>query len=227
MNPEGLQTQTSQPTQRSSFGQLADKVRRAWQTIYQRVAPLIKGGVSQLLFMLDKGAATTDDALHRENVCSAIHAIYGDSPAEQLIQTPLEDRERFIAGFHITIAQALGIDVSSVASAALGGSCGVYLWDCDTLIVNQDELCKQPLTPEEAKNVLDTILHETYHSFQRKAVVRPSQYNITRADAQIWRINFQNYIAPEQNPEQYWRQPLESSARAFAATVMNRLYPQL
>ena len=74
------------------------------------------------------------------------------------------------------------------------------------------------------KALLDTILHETFHALQRRAIVRPSRYGIPKAEAQIWRINFHNYIQPEQNPERYWLQPVEVTARVFAAQILNHFY---
>ena len=67
-------------------------------------------------------------------------------------------------------------------------------------------------------------MHETFHALQRRAIVRPSLYGIPKAEAQIWRINFHHYVQPDQNPERYWLQPVEVTARVFAAQILNHFY---
>ena len=59
---------------------------------------------------------------------------------------------------------------------------------------------------------------------QRRALRSPSKYGVSKAEAKIWRINFKNYIEPEQNPERYMFQPVEITAYNFASAVIREIY---
>lgn len=228
MIPEEIKTTAEQVRHTYSFEQVKgtiDTIQRTWQQIRHRISSLVQEKIDALVFWLDPGAETNQyEASCRQRVCDALREQFGDSPAEQLMRTSPAEREQMVMALHATIARALGIPESSVVSSSMPGKCGSFLWMQDVLMVNSDDLEKHPLTLEEAKEILDTILHETYHSFQCKAIVRPSWFNVPKTDAQIWRINFRNYVQAEQNPERYWTQPVEVSARLFAGLVVNHFY---
>lgn len=228
MISENTQTSADQVRHSLTFKQakgIIDTIHRTWQQIRHRISSLMEGKIDAVIFWLDPGSKTNQyEESCRQRVCDVIREQFGDSPAELLMLTSPDKREQTVMEFHATITSALGFPASSVVSCSMPGTCGVYLWPHDALIVNSDNLEKQPLTLEEAKEILDTVSHETYHSFQRKAIVRPSHFNVPKAGAQIWRINFSNYIRPEQNPERYWTQPVEVSARLFAGYAVNHFY---
>ena len=207
MSQKGTQIRAQENRSAWSVGRIQDAVRQKWQQIRQKVEALVREGLDALLFTFDRGAdpeAPYEDTL-RQQVCAALRAQFGDSPAQLLMQTP-------------------GMEASIVGAVPMGGKSGCYAWEMDALLMNAGDLEKQPVTLTEAKALLDTILHETFHALQRRAIVRPSRYGIPKAEAQIWRINFHNYIQPEQNPERYWLQPVEVTARVFAAQILNHFY---
>ena len=226
MSQESTQVRATQSEALRQTGTFTDRAKRQWHAIRQKIVSLVQGGIDALLFAVDRGAETDGEEARRKRVQEALREHFGESPAELLLQTPPEEREVLVAQFHTVIAQGLGIEASTVGSADLANNSGLYSWEYDLFLINADELLKQPLTLTEAKELLDTILHETYHSFQRKATVRPSRYGVQKSEAQTWRINFKdkNYIKPEQNPERYWTQPVEVTARIFAAQVLKGIY---
>lgn len=210
-----------------TFGQIRDKAVKTWKVIRQRISAMVSEGIGSLIFAFDRGAdeATPTDQLHRKKVYEAICVHFGDSPAELFMQASPEEREQLAMAFHVTVARALGIEESVVAAVDMrSGLCGTYSWQHDLLAINARDLHKQPMTLEEAKELMDTILHETYHSMQRKATVRPSRYGVHKSTARIWRINFKNYITPGQNPEQYATQPVEITATMFAGAIVREFY---
>lgn len=226
MSQKGTQLRAQENRSAWSVGRIQDAVRQKWQQIRQKVEALVREGLDALLFTFDRGAdpeAPYEETL-RQQVCAALRAQFGDSPAQLLMQTPPEKREQLAAQIHAVVAQALGMEASIVGAVPMGGKSGCYAWGMDALLMNAGDLEKQPVTLTEAKALLDTILHETFHALQRRAIVRPSRYGIPKAEAQIWRINFHNYIQPEQNPERYWLQPVEVTARVFAAQILNHFY---
>ncbi len=226
MNREGVRMGTRQSAYLRSAAQMADKAAAAWRKIRTRIVNLVREGIDALIFTFDEGAqgVAASEELRRRRVCDAIRETLGDSPAELLLQASPEMREQLIAELHIAVAQGLNIEASVIVSKELDGACGAYFWRADMLCVDSAQLEKQPMTLTEAKEIIDTICHETYHSFQRRAIVRPSRYGVLKSDAQIWRINFKNYVQPEQNPERYWTQPVEVSARMFAGSIIGQFY---
>ena len=122
--------------------------------------------------------------------------------------------------------------VSFLLVIAISILMAVVLWLCPKLseildpymvVLNSLILEEQPMTETDAELLLMTICHETYHAFQLAACSRPGKYGVSKSEAKIWRINFRDYITPEENPERYWIQPLETTARLFATRIVQAM----
>jgi hypothetical protein len=223
-----LHTQTSAGRTQTAAGErlLSDGLRRAWQNIRAKITALLQGGIDRLLFALDRGAAPDTDGsrMHQQNAADALRAQFGGFPAEALLNASPGEREEIAARMHVAVARALGIEECVVIARPLGGDCGTYSFRTQILSLDSFELEKQPMTRLEAMEIVDTILHETYHALQHRAIVHPSRYGVLKSDAAVWRINFEHYVTPKENHMRYLVQPVEVSARCFAAQVLRQFY---
>lgn len=74
-------------------------------------------------------------------------------------------------------------------------------------------------TPQELRELRDTVLHETFHGYQHQCIENPSMHD-NPFEVAVWRENMKadNYITPEEDLLGYYNQPLERSAFEFART---------
>lgn len=225
----GNETQRNTSSQRAweQISHLVDRAVLAWDRLRQAVLQLAGEVIEEILFFLEPDAETPGEsaATHREQTAAAIIELLGQDPARTLLALSPREREIAVAELHIAIARALGIEPPcTVSSSDMSGVAGFYSFAKDTIVLNAGSLSKQPMTLLEAKTLLDTVCHETYHAMQRRALRSPSKYGVSKAEAKIWRINFKNYIEPEQNPERYMFQPVEITAYNFASAVIREIY---
>lgn len=81
----------------------------------------------------------------------------------------------------------------------------------------------------ESKNVIDlidTIAHETRHSFQMAAVANPARFGISPEVAKEWEYGFRHYHtygATQYDPWGYSYNPVEIDARYFGESVVRGL----
>lgn len=66
---------------------------------------------------------------------------------------------------------------------------------------------------------INTIIHECKHARQWDAVAGRNTHGYSDELILKWRINFQDYIAPEESDEGYVKQPVEWDASSFAENV--------
>lgn len=227
---------TQSDSKRKSFGiklrnklsTLSEKISQAWKTIRQRVVKLAGETVEDIIFFFEPDSANPNESaeIHRRQTVDAIKSCLGEDPAGALLAMFPQDRELALTELHTEIAIALGIEPCLVSSEMMNGCAGLYSFSADTIAINALHIQKQPMSLIEAKELLGTICHETYHAFQHRAIVHPSRYGISKADAKIWKINFANYISPEQNPERYLYQPVEMSAYVFESAIIKRFYKE-
>lgn len=93
-------------------------------------------------------------------------------------------------------------------------SCGAYNWVEHKLKLNLAMIVHD--APELYIEQVSTIVHELVHARQRLAVEdwingkSVERYGYTEEYVQILADNFNNYITPDENPEAYSKQPVES-----------------
>jgi len=77
---------------------------------------------------------------------------------------------------------------------------------------------------KDYKNALNTILHEGRHAYQDQAVLGYVNHRDI-SEMQTWRNNMMpgGYISFNQNPQRYYRQPVEQDAREFAENMVMQI----
>lgn len=97
------------------------------------------------------------------------------------------------------------------------GNAGGYSLQSERITLRPEDLANCN-TIKELSDLRDTVLHETYHAYQHQCVQGMVQHS-NPLEVEIWRENFkpENYISPQENFIGYFNQPVEVSAREFAA----------
>lgn len=125
-------------------------------------------------------------------------------------------------------AEKLGIPKTSVVSGRIDLiTLGYYDDEKNEIVVDIEHMRE-----DSVQDVTVTILHETYHAYQyylAKNIDFNSEISKTAYfdTARSWRDNSLNYIDCHENHKEYFAQPLEESARAFAQEEYERLKPMI
>ncbi len=207
---------------------ISEIISQTWKMIRQKIVRLAGGAIEDIIFFFEPDSENPNESaeMHCRKTVEAIKNCLGEDPAKALLAMSPQERETALAELHSEISNALGIEPCLVSCEIVNGCAGLYSFSADTIMINALHIQKQPMSLVEAKELLGTICHETYHAFQHRAIVHPSRYGISKSDAKIWRINFLNYISPEQNPERYLYQPVEVSAYVFESSIIKRIYKE-
>lgn len=165
-----------------------------------------------------------EERKRRDLVAAGIRELLGDNPLDALRNAPTNgDREEVVKAIVEKVSSALGISPPpGLTIRRLTGSQSGWAgyFDGEGVTLNRKSVVQRPMDDDDAAELLDTILHELYHGFQHAAIKDPTRFGISRKQAGIWRDNFGNYISPEHNMALYAAQPVEESARRFAAAVV-------
>jgi len=79
------------------------------------------------------------------------------------------------------------------------------------------------LEHDDAREVVDTLLHEGRHAYQQWAVDHPWTHG-DPAEVEAWRENIAHYTTYEDDPVRYMEQPIEADARRFSQAMLRHLY---
>lgn len=128
-----------------------------------------------------------------------------------------EERLEFLNQEQIRLAKRMGIEPVKISIENLEDKVG------DTRGVNQGNVIvidSDNFKSDHPAQLLETMAHETRHSFQMHITQSPEALPPGISEEQIsrWRENLQseNYIQPDNDPEGYYNQPVEIDARSFA-----------
>ncbi len=127
----------------------------------------------------------------------------------------LQGRYEIANQFYSYIQNSMGGSAELSFEPMPTDSLGGYNPDHNIITLNSNYL-ESP----NSEDLLDTILHETRHAFQQKAIEDPSSVSVNAEILNSWRDNFENYIPPEFDFEAYTNQPVEVDANNFANEVM-------
>ena len=133
---------------------------------------------------------------------------------EEYVGAGLEDRMRIASSFYNEVSDAMGIDAdfSFVPMPYLME--GGYNPSNNSIELNINSL-ENP----NCASLFNTILHESRHAFQHKAVANPYSVSVDNNIIETWRQNFDNYISPWLDYEAYREQPVENDAFDYADSI--------
>lgn len=212
-----------------------EKVKKGFKSAANAVGNTVKGVkdavvgfagslVDTIISKIDPGVSDPGETDRRmvSGCHDAIEEVLGSSPFEQFASLGREDRQTAVVNITSQVAEVMGVEIGSIdIEERDGASYGCYSYAGNRISYNEQYLYEEPMTELEAKEAIDTIVHEVRHAYQHKAACRPSRYGRDKLTAQIWRLNWKNYVSYKQNIERYVNQPVEQDARWMAVSVMN------
>ena len=146
---------------------------------------------------------------------SLANQFYVDGKASLYEEVGIAERLNLASSFYDGVRQAMGIDAALSFVPMRDGEEGGYKPLTNTIELNMN-LLERP----DCSGVLNTILHEARHAFQMKAIEYPNSVSVDADTISTWRDNFENYISPELDYEEYKKQPVEADAFAYADNMV-------
>lgn len=116
------------------------------------------------------------------------------------------------------IAAAMGVDYRELVWLESERLCGYYNHEQRTIGLNIAYLNSD--SDKLLTIFVNTILHECKHARQH-AAVNGVDFGYSQDLVDLWRLNFSNYITPEESDEAYVMQPVEMDASGFANSVVS------
>lgn len=214
---------------------IIEKLKKGVKSVGSMVGSAVKSVVNavtdfagsladKIISITDSGVSNPEETDRRmvSGCHDAIEEVLGASPFEQFASLGWEDRQTAVVNITSQVAEVMGVDIGSIDIEERNDAAyGSYYYANNRISFNEQYLYEEPMTELEAKEVIDTIVHEVRHAYQHKAACRPSKYGRDKLTAQIWRLNFKHFVSPWQNMELYFKQPVEQDARWMAVSVMN------
>jgi len=166
------------------------------------ISPLLEGQMKQPFI----------NEIDMNNTCMSIVERYlNEGLIDEFAETGLDNRMRIATSFYNEVREAMGID------AELNFVPMPYLMEGSfNPSTNSIELNINSLEKPNSQSLFNTILHESRHAFQHKAVDNPDSVSVDNNIIDIWRQNFDNYIPPWLDYEAYREQPVEEDAFDYA-----------
>lgn len=168
---------------------------------------------------IPKNKEVIDVAEMKKGCVDIVRDFCNEGKVEEFKESDLEQRAEIVLELFDKVKEQMGIgDVE--LNFTENKDCGSYEFDPETnkhtIKLNRDYL----ENPDCCKDLTETILHESRHAFQEKAVSAPDSVTVKREDINSWKDNMDYYIEPEYDLQAYWDQPIEKDAEGFAKSVV-------
>lgn len=150
------------------------------------------------------------------NACASIVERYqNEGLIDEYAESGLNDRMKIATYFFNEVSEAMGIDTDFSFIPMPYGMEGGYNPSTNSIELNINSLENPNCT-----SLFNTILHESRHAFQHRAVDNPESVSVNNNTIESWRQNFDNYISPWLDYEAYREQPVESDAFDYADYIL-------
>ena len=150
------------------------------------------------------------------NACiSIVERFQNEGLLDEYAESGLDNRMRIATSFFEEVSEAMGIETEFSFIPMPYGMEGGYNPSTNSIELNINSLEKPDCT-----SLFNTILHESRHAFQHRAVENPDSVSVDNNTIEIWRQNFDNYIARWLDYEAYREQPVESDAFDYADNIL-------
>lgn len=133
----------------------------------------------------------------------------------QYAEGSLEERLNIVNDFYDEVKHSMGINAELEFVDMPANELGAYSNRTNTIRLNFNYLEATDCTA-----LLDTMLHESRHAFQYRAIENPQSVSVDDKTRESWNINITNYIFPIWDFEAYEKQPIEEDANTFAENIM-------
>ena len=158
-----------------------------------------------------------DDVEMKKGCIDVVKDFYDNNLDLHYEEQGMEGRAFISNSFYECVKEQMGIDAELMFSPISPNDAGGYNSGTNTIELNTNYLEKG-----ECDDLLNTILHESRHAFQQKAIANPESVSIKGNLIEVWKDNFKNYIHPQFDFEAYESQPIEADANYFADSVMRK-----
>ena len=170
-----------------------------------------------------EGVAYSEADLERiETAAGIMGEIFTDEVISDWDNLSVEERTGYLNEYYDKAGEALGIDTKGVYVADLfetygygtqGVNCGDGYLGIDIRLVADSSRLEE---------LLDTTTHEMRHQLQTDALGNPDAFpDIPSETLDQWESEFNNYIDPSYDFEDYQNQAIEKDASAFAEEVVD------
>lgn len=202
------------------------EIKSGVKKVIDTVRTFLADKYNDIVFRLDKGyefSDVTDDNIIK-NCGEILSETLGSEPFEQFTSLSSENRYRAIVQISASASEIMGFELNGLEISDLSkGMCGFYSYENNVICIDAEYILSNPMTKDEAKEVICTLFHEIRHAYQHHASRYPTRFGRDKLTATIWRLNFRNYVQFEQNPVRYYNQPLEVDARQFALLIITNI----
>lgn len=185
-----------------------EKNKHSQQDI-REVSPKVVEKLSKELHQIN------DVDMKKECIQHVVH-FFGEGKDIDFAFAGLEDRCEICLRFYEKVKELMGLETTLNFSPMPPYKFGGY-----NPVSNVIELNASFLEEKDCKQLLNTILHESRHAFQKKCINNPESTTIKNNIIEVWKDNFKNYISPEFDFEAYVNQEVEKDANYYADTVMS------
>ena len=201
-----------------------DVARRLWEGIRSRVKNLV-GSLRRLFEPEVEETVDEGECQRREAVVEAVRRVLGDVPLQVLSAASDDERRGIVETLVEEISSTLHIAPPAVAFRLTeAGVAGSYSCERHCLTISLVELRRRPMDVDDAAELLDTVVHELYHAFQHQATQDPARCGVSPKQAEEWLDNFYHYTSASQDLQEYYAQPVERTAWAFAHSIVREFW---
>lgn len=203
---------------------VAHAVGSAVKEVVDTVREFVKDAYDEIIFYQDPGYDHPEviDMQMEQRSCEIVKEVLGEEPFDQFAVLSPDERKLAVENIVGATSEMMEVEIQEIAFEDLDVY-GCYSEKGRRIELNEVLLCQELMSEEEAMEVIDTIFHELRHAYQFRAACYPSQYKRDKMMAAIWRLNWKNYVAFQQNPKLYFEQPVEIDARNYAISIIRRL----
>ncbi len=128
------------------------------------------------------------------------------------VEASMEQRAQYLMEFHDNFSKQTGYANNlHFVNGMAPEDCGAFNPDTKRININANLL-----KDDNAKEIMDTIMHESRHAYQDFAITHPELVSVDMETIRSWEYNINHYISPEFDIEAYNYQPVEADANDFA-----------
>ena len=183
------------------------------------VGEKVDGGIEKFHFPWQETAEVRkiDDVEMKKGCIETVADFYREGLDEKFEEEGLSGRCEICMDFYENIKDHMGIDAElsfkDMPESSLGGFVPGK---------NKIELNAKMLEDSSCEELLNTLIHESRHAFQERAVLNPESVTVSDKVIAVWKENMDNYIRPQLDFEAYEIQEIEKDANYYADGVMKK-----
>lgn len=158
-----------------------------------------------------------DDVEMKKECIDLVRNFYDEGLDLEFAEKGLQGRCEIISSFYNDVKETMGIDADISFASKPPKELGGY-----NPSTNKIDLNANYLESSDCDDLLNTILHESRHAFQKKCIQHPDSVTVKNNIIDVWADNMEHYISPQDDFEAYENQEIEKDANYFADSVIKK-----